>query len=113
VTPDGTVSEIHVRVYCTSYEPDSDDSLPPLVYAQDMSSTNGTWLEAAGGDGRRVALGSSPVLISDGDVLYLGLDTKCVFENRKKNATPLAMTPRQQQDIEARRVQDSAWLFMS
>jgi pSer/pThr/pTyr-binding forkhead associated (FHA) protein len=107
VTPDRTVSDKHLRVYCLAYDPNA-SSLPPLVYVED-SSTNGTWVEVSGVM-KRIGRGSGPVLLDDGDVLYLGAHTVCVFECKKTGATArddptparFEMSPTQQREIQAR-----------
>jgi pSer/pThr/pTyr-binding forkhead associated (FHA) protein len=112
VTPDKTVSDVHIRVYCLVYEPGQEAPLPPLVYVEDMSS-NGTWLEATGGDQTRTPLGSGPFLLNDGDILHLGKDTKCVFECKKTDASAFSMTPIQQREIKAREAPASVASFIN
>ncbi|KAJ9643076.1 hypothetical protein H2199_004599 [Coniosporium tulheliwenetii] len=45
--PDPTISNRHLRIHCIVYEEDSTADVPPLVYAEDLSS-NGTYLRRAG-----------------------------------------------------------------
>jgi hypothetical protein len=107
VTPDRTVSDKHLRVYSLAYEP-GDSSLPPRVYVED-SSTNGTWVEVSGVM-TRIGRGSGPVLLDDGDVLYLGAHTVCVFECKNTGTTAghdptpprFEMSPTQQRETQAR-----------
>lgn len=43
------VSAAHFRIYSIVFDSDSDE-LTPLIYCEDLSSTNGTWLIGENGD---------------------------------------------------------------
>ncbi|KAJ5134381.1 hypothetical protein N7448_000597 [Penicillium atrosanguineum] len=74
------VSSKHVRIYTVIYDEYSSDTVPPLVYAQDIS-TNGTrW--------NGYAMQGKSFLLSDGDILTIVPEFQLLFEsaaNPQKN----------------------------
>ena len=73
---DHTISGRHLQFYTISYGPD-DLSIPPLVYATDLSRHGTFW------NGNLIGRGHS-VLLSDGDELRLGPRSMLMFKNQFK-----------------------------
>ena len=44
--PDDTVSKQHFRIYSIVYEKDRLHEFPPLIYCEDLESTNGTYINS-------------------------------------------------------------------
>ncbi|PWY72891.1 kinase-like protein [Aspergillus heteromorphus CBS 117.55] len=62
--PNHTISRKHLHIYTVTVDPDNPEETPPLVYAEDISSTGTYW------NGYPMA-GKGGFLLSDGDVLRL------------------------------------------
>ncbi|MCJ1383417.1 hypothetical protein MMC17_006531 [Xylographa soralifera] len=79
--PDPAISNRHVNIYSIMYEDDSQSGVEPLVYAEDLSSTNGTyWNKSLIGKGKAA-------LLSDRDELRLGGDVCLTFRKVADNDT--------------------------
>lgn len=81
---DPTVSNQHLRIYCILFEQEDASEIPPLVYAEDLSSNGTYW------NGSLISRGNGGVLLSDGDVLRI---SPC-HSFRYNGAVPLPPTPR-------------------
>ena len=69
VLGDDTVSKQHFRIYSIIYERDNLHEFPPLIYCEDLESTNGTWVnDICIGIICRERVGH---LLSDGDVIEI------------------------------------------
>ena len=55
-----------MRIYCVLFEQEDVSDIPPLVYAEDLSSNGTYW------NGSLIGRGNGGVLLSDGDVLRIG-----------------------------------------
>lgn len=73
-----------MRIYCVLFEQDDVSDIPPLVYAEDLSSNGTYW------NGSLIGRGNGGVLLSDGDVLRIG--PRHSF--RYSGADPLPPEPR-------------------
>lgn len=73
------ISNRHLHLHCVVYDEDITLGIPPLVYAQNLSR-NGTYFRSACGRiddsesslGRLVDRNSEPILLDDGDELWMG-----------------------------------------
>lgn len=65
VLEDVTVSNQHLRIYSILFEQEDVSDIPPLVYAEDLSSNGSYW------NGTLMGRGNGGVLLSDGDVLRI------------------------------------------
>ncbi|MCJ1388318.1 Meiosis-specific serine/threonine-protein kinase mek1 [Xylographa bjoerkii] len=76
---DPAVSNCHVNIYSIMYDDDSQSGVQPLVYAEDLSGTNGTyWNKSLIGKGKAA-------LLSHGDELRLGADVCLTFRTVVNN----------------------------
>lgn len=89
---DPTISNQHVRIHCILYEEDpceedyyeheSDEKIPPLVYATDVS-TNGTILKKSSQE-RVISMrqNSGSFLLDDGDELRISISVTLIYHPR-------------------------------
>jgi hypothetical protein len=69
VLRDDTVSKQHFRIYSIIYDDEKLDEVPPLIYCEDLESTNGTYVnDACIGIMSRERIGH---LLSDGDIIEI------------------------------------------
>jgi hypothetical protein len=100
VIDDGRVSKKHFRVYSIIYEQKNDDTetaeLPPLVYCEDLESSNGTYV-----NGHLIGIiGKEKVahLLCDGDVVEIRPSWKFTFH--QSNHHMIFPTSTQSRDME-------------
>ncbi|MCJ1434078.1 Meiosis-specific serine/threonine-protein kinase mek1 [Xylographa pallens] len=95
------ISNRHVNIYSVMYEDDSQSGIEPLVYAEDLSSTNGTyWNKSLIGKGKAA-------LLSDGDELRLGGDVCLTFRKvADSDTTPIDDEPDEVQSKEIEHFKD-------
>jgi pSer/pThr/pTyr-binding forkhead associated (FHA) protein len=74
---DDTVSKQHFRIYSIIYEKDKLHDFPPLIYCEDLESTNGTYVnDLCIGMICRERIGH---LLSDGDIIEIKPKTRFRF----------------------------------
>ena len=101
VIHDGRVSKSHFRIYSIIYEQKKNDGtqtepLPPLVYCEDLESSNGTYV-----NGHLIGImGKEKVahLLCDGDVIEIRPNWKFTF--RQSNHRMIYPTSLQSKDME-------------
>ncbi|KAG9232457.1 kinase-like domain-containing protein [Amylocarpus encephaloides] len=94
--PNGHVSKSHFRIYSIVYETGMEDLFPPLVYCEDLESSNGTYVnnELIG------MLGKERIgyLLSDGDVVEVRPFWRFKFSQRHSNTS--SWDPEELKDLE-------------
>ena len=100
---DGRVSRRHFRIYSIIYEQKKSyetqtEQLPPLVYCEDLESSNGTWVNGLliGIIGKEKV----PHLLCDGDVIEIRPDWRFTFH--QSNHQMIFPTSVQSRDMEVR-----------
>jgi hypothetical protein len=76
-------------------------SLPPLIYVEDLSSRNGTFLVINKDQERVLRARKGPYLISSGDKIRLGLHTTCIFTFCGSSMTPISLNDSQKLESKA------------
>lgn len=105
VIPDSRVSKKHFRIYSVIYEQKSNydtqsESLPPLIYCEDLESSNGTYIngELIGIIGKERV----PHLLCDGDVIEL--TPNWIFRFQQSSHRMIFPSSRQTRDMQVRRL---------
>ena len=96
---DGRVSKCHFRIYSIIYEQSSEsrsEALPPLVYCEDLESSNGTYVN----DDLIGIIGKERMahLLCDGDVIEIRPNWKFTFH--QSNHQMIFPTSAQSRDME-------------
>lgn len=92
-----TLSKRHLYIRCILFEEETAPHIPLLIYAQDLGSRNGTYIEGAGGKPR--PLGSAPRLLCHGDTLELTPSLFVTVDLDSSSSEEKAFTPVQEDEI--------------
>jgi hypothetical protein len=85
---DPFISNKHLRIHCIIYEQDPNSTIPPSVYATDIS-TNGTYIkksnaECASSQGKGMRMGrDATFLLDEGDELRLSNSVTLIYHSLK------------------------------
>src|ERR1700761_9585935 len=99
---DISVSNCHVKIHCIRFESELSSELsPPLIYVEDLSSRNGTYLIKYKCQEQPLRAKHGPYLIDSGDKLRLGLHTTCIFPFCGSRTPPIALNETQKLETKA------------
>ncbi|EED18149.1 serine/threonine protein kinase, putative [Talaromyces stipitatus ATCC 10500] len=84
VLHDACVSNQHLRIYTVIYDLENPLNIPPLVYAQDISTNGSFW------NGQRIdKTNGGAVLLSDGDIIRLSSKSFLEYRSEYQSERPL------------------------
>ncbi|CZR59166.1 related to myosin light chain kinase 2 [Phialocephala subalpina] len=94
--PDSRVSKRHFRIYSVIYDKEKCDEFQPLIYCEDLESTNGTYVN----DRCIGMIGFERIghLLTHGDIIEIKPDWRFRFQHHSDTSMPQCMTQLQDQE---------------